>query len=441
MERMPSGEPRWELNFDERGGMSTPDRDRFLDEVAAENPATLFFFSHGWGTAHDAAKSLYDAMFPMLRDAAVAAGLPKPGFAGIFWPSLWFPPTPAVAPAMAGVAKPQSRTAEVSGADIAASLAPGFSDPDQQKALAELGELLDAPGDPAVSTETEAERERVVGRIQELISSIAAPAGDAEPEDSGELSLLLNENPKDAFQRTAKVFGSEGAGAGAQGIGDWFGRAVNGAKDAVRVLSYNVMKTRAGDIGRTGLGPLLADLHTRAPAVRAQLLGHSFGARLVSFALAGVGAPDRSPVTSLLLIQGAFSHLSFAPAQGNPFGRPGALNGFGDRVHGPLLATFSPFDWAVGVWYPRASFLTGAGPEAEADGRWDAMGKDGYQHVDPAADIRIPLGAFDFRPGTYYRVDAGDVINNVKDSSFGGAHSDIRKPEVAALAAAAARPV
>ena len=47
------------------------------------------------------------------------------------------------------------------------------------------------------------------------------------------------------------------------------------------------MKNRAGTVGRVGLGPVLG----RLPAgVRAHLAGHSFGARLVSFALAGLPA-------------------------------------------------------------------------------------------------------------------------------------------------------
>ena len=87
------------------------------------------------------------------------------------------------------------------------------------------------------------------------------------------------------------------------------------------MLSYTVMKARAGDIGRGGLGPLLVGLHRRSPAVRVHLIGHSFGARLVSFALAGIGSPAESPVASLLLVQGAFSHWSFAHAQDRQAGR------------------------------------------------------------------------------------------------------------------------
>jgi hypothetical protein len=45
---------------------------------------------------------------------------------------------------------------------------------------------------------------------------------------------------------------------------------------------------------------------------------------------------------------------------------------------------------------------------------------------------------YQFTPGTFYRVDAASVINNVKDQAFAGAHSDIRKPALAQLAVAAA---
>jgi len=43
-----------------------------------------------------------------------------------------------------------------------------------------------------------------------------------------------------------------------------------------------------------------------------------------------------------------------------------------------------------------------------------------------------------FTPGTFFRVDATRVVNNVNDQAFAGAHSDIRKPAVAELAVGAA---
>jgi hypothetical protein len=278
-------------------------------------------------------------------------------------------------------------------------------------------------------------------RFHDLLKSLVPPTPDGEYEDSGETALLLTDDPREDYQRAADVFGSAPPGSATQGIGDWFDKAIGGAKDAVRVLSYTVMKARAGDIGRAGLGPLLAALHSRSPGVRVHLIGHSFGARLVSFALSGVGAPAASPVASLLLLQGAFSHWSFAHAQDNPFGKAGALHTWADRVHGPLVATFSVHDWAVCRWYPKASFLARQDESGADDGRWIGMGADGFQAVSPSADRSVPAeGGMDygFTPGTFFRVDATRVVNNVKDQAFAGAHSDIRKRAVAQLAVAAA---
>ena len=41
--------------------------------------------------------------------------------------------------------------------------------------------------------------------------------------------------------------------------------------------------------------------------------------------------------------------------------------------------------------------------------------------------------AYGFAPGSFYDINAVDVINNVEGEPFAGAHSDIRKPAVAQL--------
>jgi hypothetical protein len=446
MRRLPTNEPVWDLEFDEKGRLAVPARGDFLDAVIAEGVADLFVFSHGWGTSGDKARGLYDAMFPMIRNAASGkAGIGEVGFAGIYWPSLWFPPTQATPPPAAGATQAGSGavvdlsagTRTVSGLDIAESLRPGFADSAQQQTVTQIGRFIDE-GETAVgSDESDAEKEQRLLQIHRLLKSLVPPAPNGEYEDSGETALLLTADPKTAYQAAAEAFGSAPPGSSAQSAGDWFSRAINGAKDAVRVLSYTIMKARAGDIGRSGLGPLLAALHARSSAVRVHLIGHSFGARLAAFALAGISAPADSPVASLLLLQGAFSHWSFAHPQDNPFGSPGALNAFADRVHGPLVATFSVFDWAVGVWYPKASFLAQQDAQAAVAGRWGGMGADGYQAVNPSEDRAMPdSGSIDygFTAGTFYRVNAASVINDVQGELFAGAHSDIRKPAVAELA-------
>jgi hypothetical protein len=441
MRQLPTGEPAWDLQFDQNGQLTAPAQGDFLDEVATAGVTDLFAFSHGWGASADSARGLYDQMFPMIRNAAHGlAGIGKIGFAGIYWPSLWFPPTQATPPPAAGA--PQASdgapvglsagTAALSGADIAAALAPGFADPAQQATLTQIGQLIDQGQAAAGSAEPDAAKQQRLERISQLIKSLMPPpAPDGEYEDSGETALLLTDDPVTDYQAAADAFGSAPSAGAQQDIGDWFGKAINGAKDALRVFSYNTMKARAGTVGQNGLGPLLAALHARSPAVRVHLIGHSFGARLVSFVLSGVGTPADSPVASLLLLQGAFSHWSFAHAQDNPFGSPGALNAYADRVHGPLAATHTIYDWAVGVWYPKASFLAQQDAQAVVADRWGGMGSDGFQAVKPAQDLAMPAQggtSYGFTPGTFYRIDAASVINNTTGEPFSGAHSDIRNP-------------
>ena len=135
-------------------------------------------------------------------------------------------------------------------------------------------------------------------------------------------------------------------------------------------------------------------------------MGHSFGARLVSYTLAGLhdnqtGAA--SPVKSLTLIQGAFSHFTFASSLMFDPSRAGGLAGDGSRVDGPLLATFSAADRAVGWWYPAASMLAGQDSESASDlvFRWGGMGHDGYQQTPtPTTVVMAPQGKpYDFQPG------------------------------------------
>jgi hypothetical protein len=46
MKQLPTGEPVWDLKFDEKGGMDPRDRQTILDEIDADNLADLYIFSH-----------------------------------------------------------------------------------------------------------------------------------------------------------------------------------------------------------------------------------------------------------------------------------------------------------------------------------------------------------------------------------------------------------
>lgn len=165
----------------------------------------------------------------------------------------------------------------------------------------------------------------------------------------------------------------------------------------------------------------------------------------MSYALTGLPTTATrcaSPVKSLALIQGAFSHFAFARPTPCKAVVAGALSGVVDRVDGPLLSTFSAADRAVGWWYPAASMLAHQNAEAMADltYEWGGMGHDGFQQS-PAANktaLKPQGSAYGFATSGIYLLDANKVISH-NQSPFAGAHSDICHPEVAwAVVSAAA---
>ncbi|PXW99144.1 serine/threonine protein kinase [Mycolicibacterium moriokaense] len=402
----------YEVDFNADGTLNTAtgDGDGGLPAaVTAGGITNLFVLSHGWNNGVDSARNLYTAMFGLLA-GQLGAHLSTSAAVGVIWPSLLFPDDdPTTAPAVPST-----------GVQLATALAPSF--PAQQPQLTTIGQLLDQqPQDPAKLTE-----------FQQLATGLVTTAPQGV-EDTGEAALMTSDAAT-ALGHAAAM--APHASAGAQGIGNPFAGLWSGAREVLRTMSYYEMKNRAGVVGQHGLGPLLAGLSGPSGPPRIHLMGHSFGARLVAYSLAGLGANqtgDQSPVKSLTLIQGAFSHFTFAsPLVFDP-SRSGGLAGCLNRVDGPLLATFSAADRAVGWWYPAASMLAGQDAESAEDlvYRWGAMGHDGYQQ-NPAAStvvLSAPGEPYDFTRAGFYDLDANAVIC-ANQSPFSGAHSDIRHPEV-----------
>ena len=196
---------------------------------------------------------------------------------------------------------------------------------------------------------------------------------------------------------------------GVAGFGAALGQLLHGAKEALRQATYWQMKNRAGTVGRVGLGPVLGQL---AAGVRVHLVGHSFGGRLVSFALAGLPAGN-SPVRAVTLMEGAFSHFTFASPLPFDAGRNGALAGMLGRINGPLVACFSEHDGALGRFYPLASFAAqeDAAAAVNPSSRWGAIGANGAQGVGASAGGHPPVGGrYGFAPGAVLNVDASEVV-------------------------------
>jgi hypothetical protein len=443
MEGEIAGRPHWEVSFDEGGKADQGEVDTLLAELPGQDLTDLLVFSHGWNSSRDQARRLYQRYFeqvPGLLAQAGAQGLalrepaPKVGSLGVVWPSKRCAdePDPTAAAGGGGGAAGlgDAATPAVAGdGALVEDLKDVFPGAGRQRALDELARLLEErPEDPAA-----------LARFQELMGRLAGD-GDAgaAAEDHGE-QALVSDDPEKVFARFAAAVPETGQG-GAAGLGDSFDRLWDGAKEALRQLTYFEMKKRAGVVGKQGLGPLLGRIHQADPELRIHLIGHSFGARLVSFALAGLPAgPGPSPVKSLYLLQGAFSHFAFADTLPQDHTRGGALKGMAARVDGPLLVSFSVHDMAVGKLYPLASMTShddAAGLEDRLF-RWGGMGHDGAQAVGATVADLGPVGTgYPFQPGRFVNLDGDAVITAGPPPS--GAHSDIFHPELvwAGLAAA-----
>ena len=435
MPQQVAGFPYWELSFDADGNQANPQEFSALQrELPAQSLTDLFIFSHGWNNDRQMARNLYAQYFDQMRQVLARPGTrpnraAKIGTVGIIWPSMrWADET--IPTARGGGAA--SVSPEQPDAALVQALKTVFTDPHQQQALDGLAQLL-----------TERPRSnQALEQFQEMMRQLATtPQAVAAPEDNGEEQGLLNEPAEDVFDRFADVAQPDVRAGGAVSLGDVFDRLWAGAKEALRGATYWQMKQRAGVVGKTGLGPAIAALHAAQPDLRIHLIGHSFGGRLVSFALSGLpNNAGPSPVKSVVLVQGAFSHFAFADALPFDRGRSGALKGVLQRVDGPVVVTHSDKDLAVGNLYPLGSIAGHDDAAALGDDvefRWGAMGFDGAHAVQAA---NLTLGAvgqkYPFGVGAVINVDASQIIATGDPPS--GAHSDIFHPELAWITLAAA---
>ena len=383
--------------------------------VGRDGVADLFVLCHGWNNSEKGARDLYHGLGRLLAERL---GPDKAGAVavGVFWPSLLFPED-----------DPKTSDDPSTGKQLAAALEPSF--PQQTKALDEMGRLIDErPQDGAELT-----------RFHQLATHLVTTPAMAK-EDEGPAAAITA--PAAAVLGHAAAMTQSPTGD-AQAIANPFAALWSGAREVLRTMSYYEMKNRAGVVGQKGLGPLIASV-ADGHQLRVHLLGHSFGARLVSYALTGLpktAVAAASPVKSLTLVQGAFSHFAFADPTPCRAVKKGSLAAVRNRVDGPLLSTFSAADRAVGWWYPNASMLAHQDSQSLTDlaYQWGGMGHDGFQQASPTGTrLKLHGTTYPFVSGGTYLLDANAVIKK-NLSAFSGAHSDIVHDEVvSALVAAAA---
>jgi hypothetical protein len=326
--------PFYVLPFDKRGICEAPaTRTRLLEEVATGRYTDIFVFSHGWNNDWPGAVKSYrhfiDGFMAMV--AARKLALPahfRPLLVGIHWPSAALTFGDEDAPNMA------AETGATRDLAVAA----------ETDRLRDLAEAL--PAADAARFYSLLQQSRLnAAEVQEL-AQLAAPLYTAADDELAE-DALTAESVAATWSALAgpaeKPFGEFGvAGGGIAGPGA--AAEIEQYLDPrliVRGLTVYQMKDRAGTVGAHGVGPLLRDLLATSDA-RIHGAGHSYGCRVLLSAIC-FGDTWPRPLHSLLLMQGALSHLAFA-ADVTGKARPGGYRRALDRVFRPILCTFSQHD-------------------------------------------------------------------------------------------------
>lgn len=433
--------PYFTLQFDKNGTRAAVSDgelaafERFLD---TERPTDLLVVSHGWNNSMAEAEALYAELLGNMRtllDQDAVAGLAGRSFAvlAVLWPSKRFEDSELIPSGAAGAGS-VVKVDDV-GAQIDA-VKGGFDAPDGDAKLDEMKALLPrlAESDTAcrqfvelargLVARTEAGEEDASDRFfdarpKAVFDAMALPVSfvdGAQPDDMGAMGGVGG----------AAGFGDAGETGAAAGFGNFFSGVLSSARNILNYTTYYQMKERAGRIGAGGLNPLLRSIATGHPRLRLHLVGHSFGGRLVTAAVAG---PDDSrvlKVASMSLLQAAFSHYGFS----GDWDGAGAKGFFrrvvtANAVAGPVIITCTEMDRAVGAAYPIASLLANqvASGLGDKNSKYGGIGRNGAQKSDAVEATLVDVGApYAFAPGRLHNLQAGSMITD---------HGDVRNARVA----------
>jgi hypothetical protein len=417
------------LAFAEDGRLASPQT--AVDSIVADaaKATDIFIFSHGWWNSPATAECRYARM---IEGVSMLAQRQKPAdfrvvLVGVYWPSAVFP-----------VAKgdcderPSGEAPEASAADLgpritawaasafpAASARAGFAGDVQR--VAELlareqdGQRLTAAESTELTTLLFAWRE--AGRTGATVVDVG----------EGMFEGTAAEAARRWQGGGVKREGESGGEREAAGSGRWI--------DWANVFTFWTMKDRAGVVGSRGLYDVVRRLQElRARGLRIHLVGHSFGAKLVSASVTGHGRGPGNVVDSLVLLQGAFSHFAFSSIDEIEryeitTTRPGLYAGVlaNGWVAGPIVVTYSVDDRANQAWYPLGVTMTNDFLERAAVGKFGSLGADGMQG--PRAEALV-LG----RDTLAARIAATRArVYNIDGSAVIHGHSDLVKPEVFSL--------
>ena len=406
--------PYIQLHFNKNGELTAGTLAEVQAALAADGVEDLVVLSHGWKFEGEEPRALYNGLWPKAA-ASLARDAAKVVVIGVVWPSKRF---------ATSIDEETVRISEGGGALAVDEGSEPADLPDEvlEKALSDaIDTFKTAEADPELHAAVQKYRDDpTLPNVEALLKSVARRASLAteDPELSDEADRF--ERSVDDVGDTLAIFadppsiepGPEAAGTLGLGVGELLRGVFRGPRAAlVRVLeqaSYFEMKERAGTVGR-GVGKLLGQLRPDRPT-RLHLVGHSFGARLVTAAAHSFEAPPDLELFSITLLQGAFSHNGLSKSRG------GAFQALIGKPSGPIVITHTHNDSACTIAYALASRLSrdAINRIGDADDAFGSMGANGAQFLEPQA-----------------------TVTNVRADGFIRDHNDIRTDRVGALIAEA----
>jgi len=414
---------------------------RLLNPVTVPNGTTdLIVISHGWNNNAADAEDLYRRLFTSFSQVGEANDLDgrKVAIVGVIWPSKRFDEMVASvadqeSTGSASLNSPESAASRKLLEDKLTSMEAFMSSPAQKAAIAELRKLIPDLEDKATA------RRAFVDKVRSLVDSKNADAEDASTlffkQDGEDVMQALKIDEADLDDRLTNDGGSASlplgvgtvrpktttAAEGAAGFLSFLSGFKSAAMNALNFTTYYEMKSRAGNVGKAGVAPLIDQLSENVD--RIHLVGHSFGGRVVTAAAAN-STTDR--IRSMSLLQTAFSHNGFSKSM-KGFFRSVVDTG---RVKGPIIVTHTQNDKAVGIAYPLASRLSQqtAAALGDANDKYGGLGRNGAQRmeaneIDTTHQKMLPSnGAYQFKTNKFFNLEASDFVKG---------HSDIAGKEVA----------
>jgi len=430
--------PYFEIEANADGSPKDPAQITALLSGVKQNAITdLFVASHGWNNDPSEAHALYQELFTnVAAQAKTSAPDRRFGVAGIIWPSKRFDVADD-APNAASLGDGHARVARQIDT-LADFLSAGHAGAGDKKELAHAKSLL-----PKLESSAAARKEFAQIILARLPKSVAEE-GDHHIDASAGSQMIANDQLLQKLGTPPVKVATSGGGAasmpsghakstsnfqGAAGLGDFLKGVVAGASNLLNYVTYYQMKDRAGKVGRGVVNTVLRRLQDEAPTVRVHLVGHSFGCRVVTAAVTGTATTPKNFVSSMTLLQGAFSHYSFSPSYDNS-NKPGFYRNLvtDARVRGAVLITHTRADKAVGLAYAIASRLAGQMASAIGDSNdpFGGLGSNGAQKTVEARDGTMPKAG-----GKFDKPLANGTMTNLLADGLIHDHSDVRNPDAA----------